>query len=209
MFIRSKMVRVFMDQDGGEGKGGAGAATEGGEKTATEGEGTKTAQAKTFTQEQVNDLVTREKRREVEGFLKEIGFSDVKNAKEGLEKFKSWQESQRSDQEKTAERLKSIESELGAERTKTSTYEAQFEALKANVPVERAEKVAKLALSGVYEGETIAEKVAAVLKEFPEYATEKEDPAKKEKSGVRFGTETKKESQSEQQRLDDIIKANM
>ena len=67
-----------------------------------------------------------------------------------------------------------IRAELEAEKKKTQDVEARASAaeLKAEivgngVPADKAERVAKLAAG--YDGATVAEKVEAVLKEFPEF----------------------------------------
>ena len=57
-------------------------------------ETTKTEE-KTFTQEDVNNLVAKESKKAMEKLLRELGVEDMKSAKEGLKKFKEIQSKQK------------------------------------------------------------------------------------------------------------------
>src|SRR5690554_7628109 len=63
------------------------------------------AEEKLFRQEDVNNIVAREVKKTQEKLLKELGIDDFENAKEGLQKFREWQESQKTEQEKLQETL--------------------------------------------------------------------------------------------------------
>src|SRR5690606_12545213 len=64
---------------------------------------------KTFTQTDVNNLVAKESKTAQEKLLKKLGIEDFDSAKDGLEKFKQWQEDQKTDAEKQSEALKEYE----------------------------------------------------------------------------------------------------
>ena len=63
------------------------------------------AEEKLFRQEDVNNIVAREAKKAQEKLLKQLGIDDFDSAKEGLEKFREWQESQKTEAEKQAEQL--------------------------------------------------------------------------------------------------------
>ena len=60
---------------------------------------------KTFTQDEVTGLVAKESRKAQEKIFKNLGFDDVKSAKEGLQQLKEWKDSQKSEAEKQSEAL--------------------------------------------------------------------------------------------------------
>src|SRR5699024_11482394 len=68
---------------------------------------------KTFTQEDVNNIATKEARKAQEKVFKELGIEDFENAKEGFQKFQEWQESQKTEAQKQAEQLETLEKEKG------------------------------------------------------------------------------------------------
>ena len=70
-----------------------------------------TEQARTFSQEEVNGLVAKESEKAQEQIFKSLGFEDIKSAKEGFEKLKAWEDSQKSESEKSAEALTAKEQE--------------------------------------------------------------------------------------------------
>lgn len=77
-----------------------------------------TPPSKTFTQEEVNGLVAKESKSAIEKALKDLGIEDVKSAKEGLAKLKELRDAEKSDLEKSQERIKALE-------TETLTYKQQ------------------------------------------------------------------------------------
>ncbi|WP_269757878.1 hypothetical protein [Thalassobacillus sp. C254] len=64
---------------------------------------------KTFKQEDVNNVVAKETKKAQEKLLKQLGIEDFENAKEGMQKFKEWQDSQKTESEKQQERLTNLE----------------------------------------------------------------------------------------------------
>lgn len=122
-----------------------------------------------YTDEWVNNLVAGKSKEAAEKarreIYKELG---VKDADE-LKKLREMKEAQMTAEERMKAQLE--ESNKASEEIKKEAegIRAENEALKKGVPADKVERVKKLVLSGVYEGETVAEKVAAVLAEFPEY----------------------------------------
>lgn len=131
-----------------------------------------------YTDEWVNNLVAGKSKEAAEKarreIYKELG---VKDADE-LKKLREMKEAQMTAEERMKaqleERMKAQleESNKASDEIKKEAegIRAENEALKKGVPADKVERVKKLVMSGVYEGETVAEKVAAVLAEFPEYA---------------------------------------
>src|SRR5690606_7411798 len=85
---------------------------------------------KTFTQADVNNIVAREVKKAQEKLLRELGIEDFKTAKEGLQKFHEWQESQKTEAQKQAERLQKLESDHQAVVSENEALKAQLAALK-------------------------------------------------------------------------------
>ena len=119
-----------------------------------------------YTDSQLNDLVKKNSAKEAVKILAEAGLESTGNLKDDVAKFKAWKESQMTEAEK-------YKSDLEAEKAKTKEVEARAiaaelraEIVGKGVPADKADRIMKLAQS--YEGETPAEKVTAVLADFPE-----------------------------------------
>ena len=119
-----------------------------------------------YTDSQLNDLVKKNAAKEAVKILAEAGLESTGNLKDDVAKFKAWKESQMTEAEK-------YKSDLEAEKAKTKEVEARAiaaelraEIVGKGVPADKADRIMKLAQS--YEGETPAEKVTAVLADFPE-----------------------------------------
>lgn len=127
------------------------------------------ADAPKYTDKQLNDLLARDAGKEVKKMLAEAGLDTSGDIKADLAKLKAARDAQLTDEQKRAERDKAIEAELSASKREASEARAEAAALKAGVPADKCERVRKLALAGDYDGATEAEKVAAVLSDFPEF----------------------------------------
>src|SRR5690625_5061905 len=68
-----------------------------------------TAEEQLFKQEDVNNIVAKEAKKAQEKLLKQLGIDDFKSAKEGMEKFREWQDAQKTEAEKQAEQLQKLE----------------------------------------------------------------------------------------------------
>jgi len=123
-----------------------------------------------YTDEWVNNLVAGKSKEAAEKarreIYKELG---VKDADE-LKKLREMKEAQMTAEERMKAELEESNKASDEIKKEAEGIRAENEALKKGVPADKVERVKKLVLSGVYEGETVAEKVAAVLAEFPEYA---------------------------------------
>ncbi|KXT79109.1 hypothetical protein [Streptococcus sp. DD13] len=95
-----------------------------------------TEQTRTFTQEEVTGLVAKESKKAQEKIFKSLGFEDIKSAKEGFEKLKAWEDSQKSESEKNAEALAMKEQELAEALSSNKNLEAKLSALTLGVTAE-------------------------------------------------------------------------
>lgn len=151
----------------------------------TQGEVTGTEQPevkeeKTFTQEDVKNIASREKKAAQEKLLKDLGVENFDNAKDGLAKFREWQEAQKTDQEKKDEAITNLTGQNETYKSENETLKAQIEALKLGVHSESIEDVILLAKKNVSEEVTIAEAIKGVMEKYPQFGENKE--AKKEES---------------------------
>lgn len=131
-------------------------------------------QDKTFTQEDVNNLIAKEKKKATEKILKDLGIEDFENAKEGLQKFKEWQESQKTEQEKQAEILQTLEKEKNTLAEENNNLKTQLAALKAGVKAESVEDVVVLAQKYVSDEVDIDKAIQLVLEKYPHFKAQQE-----------------------------------
>lgn len=129
---------------------------------------------KTFTQEELNKIIAKEKKTAQESFLKSVGFEDFKNAKDGIEKFKEWQDSQKTEAQKQAEALEAANKTLETERTEKATLAAQLAAFKAGAKAESLGDVILLAQAKVSDDVTIDDAIKQVLETYPQFKGEQE-----------------------------------
>lgn len=134
-----------------------------------------TQQENTFTQEDVNNLVAKETRKQQEKLLKQLGVNDFKDAKEGMKKLKEFQESQMSEQEKQQQRLQEYEEQTGTLSKENQSLKAQLSALKANVNPDSVEDVVALAERQVNEDTSMDEAIQQVIKKYPHFAGKQEE----------------------------------
>jgi len=118
-----------------------------------------------YTDKQLNDLIAKNSGKELKKTLEAYGLKSPEEIAE-LVKLK---QSQMSDAEKTAARIAELEASYKSAQEKADAAEAKVDAIAKGVPADKAAKVVKLAMSGDYEGDSIADKIGKVLAEFPEF----------------------------------------
>lgn len=131
-------------------------------------EGSK-SKSKSFTQDDVNNLVARETKKATEKILKQLGVTDFKSAKEGLDKFKEIQDSQKTDVEKAIGRATDLEKTNNDLATQVSSLSSQLAALKADVNPDSLNDVIVLADNLVTDEVTIDDAIQQVLKKYPNF----------------------------------------
>ena len=156
-------------------------------------------EVKTFTQDDVNNIVAKEVKKAQEKLLKQLGIDDFNSAKEGLQKFREWQDAQKTEQQKQAERLQQLEQQFNAVQQEKENLMAQLAAVKAGVHADYVEDVIVLAQRLVNEDTTIDDAIAKVIEKYPHF---KEAPQQEEPPKPTFTVGTHQKSSA-----DDFIKA--
>lgn len=131
---------------------------------------------KTFTQEDVNNIATKEARKAQEKIFEELGIKDFENAKEGFQKFQEWQESQKTESEKQQEALGNLKKEKETLSSENASLKSQISAMKQGVKAESVEDVVALAERRVNEETTIDEAIKQVVEEYPHFSGQEEVP---------------------------------
>jgi hypothetical protein len=196
-------LQFFADQDGGNEPNG-GNVPNGGNTPNGDPNNTPNNQPndppKTFTQEDVNNIVAREVKKTQEKLLKQLGIDDFNSAKEGLQKFREWQESQKTEAQKQAERLQQLEQQFNDVQKEKENLLAQLAAVKAGVHADFVEDVIVLAQRLVNEDTTIDEAIAKVIEKYPHFKQAQQQPEQQPKPTFTVGTHQKSSA-------DDFIKA--
>ena len=168
MVMNLQMFAADTGTDGGNGDPGPQPA--GSKEKGTDKPEDKSENGKTFTQEDVNSIAAREAKKAQEKLFKEVGIEDFDNAKEGLQKFKEWQDSQKTEAEKQQEALQSLQGEKEALTKTVSQLEAQISAMKAGVSGDSVEDVIALAERLVNDETTVDEAIEQVIKKYPHFS---------------------------------------
>lgn len=149
-----------------------------GEQPAEQQQQAEGAGGKTFTQDDVNNLVAREVKKAQEKLLKQLGIEDFNSAKEGMQRFREWQESQKTEAEKQAERLKELEESSQALANENETLKAQLAALEAGVNPDSVADVVVLAKNMVSDDLDMKGAIQKVLEKYPHFKASAEEGQK-------------------------------
>src|SRR5690554_4538174 len=136
------------------------------------------AEEKLFKQEDVNNIVAKEAKKAQEKLLKQLGIDDFKSAKEGLEKFREWQDAQKTEAEKQAEQLQKLESDYNSVSEENASLKAQIAAMKSGVKAESVEDVVVLAKTLVDDDTDMNETIKKVIEKYPHFAQEEKEEQK-------------------------------
>lgn len=134
---------------------------------------------KTFTQKDVNNLIKKETAQATEKLLKSLGFEGFENAKDGITKFKEWQDSQKTDAEKQAAALEQASKDLEATKAEKETLAAQLTAFKLGAKAETLEDFILLARAKVTEEVTMEEAMKLTLETYPQFKAQQEQQQNK------------------------------
>src|SRR5690554_497126 len=132
------------------------------------------AEARTFSQEDVNNIVAREVKKAQEKLFRELGIEDFNSAKEGLQKFREWQEAQKTEAEKQAERLQKLETDYQSVASENEMLKAQLSALKAGVNPDSVQDVVILAKAMVNDDVDMDQAIQKVLEKYPHFKAQQE-----------------------------------
>lgn len=188
--LRKSLGMKFLEADDGAGTGGENPPTDT-PPTDTPPDETKEEEKKeekSFTQAELDNVV------------KERIAREKKNSpsKEELKAFKEWQDSKKTDEEKTNEKItKAEKARLDAE-TRATALEAKVSCLSKGVNADSTDDVVALAQRLVTDDVDINKAIDTVLKKYPSF---KSTPNTETKAKITTGTETKQTEQSNDEAL--------
>ncbi|MEC1351688.1 hypothetical protein [Bacillus licheniformis] len=183
-----KFLRLDLQHFAEEGEGGAGATNnadpaanpEGRQQGGQDPQNPSQEGEKLFTQEDVKRIASKEKKQGLENFLKELGFEDFENAKDGVQKYREWQESQKTEAQKQAERLQEYETQSQKLASENESLKAQMAAITAGVQADAVQDVVTLAKPLVSDEVDMNAAIVKVLEKYPHFkgeASEEDDTA--------------------------------
>src|SRR5690606_21548838 len=179
--------------EGGEGGDQTPTEQSGGQETET-GTAPEKAEERLFRQEDVNNIVAREVKKTQEKLLKELGIDDFENAKEGLQKFREWQESQKTEQEKLQETLQKLQTDNETLANENANLKAQLAAVKQGVKADSLEDVIALAERLVNDETTIDDAIKQVIEKYPHFAENASEGEQEQKPKFTTGQHSKENS---------------
>ena len=150
---------MCLDNEGGAG-GGSGAGSGEGE----EGDGNNNTE-KTFTQEELNNILATEKRKNISNVYKDLGFEKPEDAKAFIEKYKGEEEKKKDDLTKAQDRVAELEKEKATEAKKAREAEYKFKAIEEGCDAKNAADVVALVVSKMADDKDFN----TALKEVKEY----------------------------------------
>src|SRR5690606_17880945 len=144
----------------------------------------------------------REVKKAQEKLLRELGIEDFKTAKEGPQKFHEWQESQKTEAQKQAERLQKLESDHQAVVSENEALKAQLAALKMGVRPDSAQDDVILVRAIVNDEVDIEQAIKQVLDKYPHFKTQHEQQEEKQENKPYFS----KGQHNKEAKMDDFAK---
>lgn len=173
--LRPKIgIQFFAEAAGSEGsQGGTGAEGSDGSEGNEGDEGSDGGNGgsdKTFTQEEVTRMMTKEKRKGKSSLLRELGLNP--DDKDAVKKLKALIDSQKTDGEKKDEAVRVAQETASKETTRANAAERKLAVLMANCRRDRVEEVTTLAEAKVSDDVTFDEALEEVKKKFPDWFSE-------------------------------------
>lgn len=143
--------------------------------------------SKTFTQEQVNKMMTREKNQGRSAALRELGI-DPKDSKM-IAMIKAFIESQKTDEQKAAEKDAENQTKMNEAEQRAQVAEAKVEAMMLGVKTQYVEDVVNLALAKMTEDSDLKTIIGEFKTKYPIWFGESEDDEKggKDKGKSKIG----------------------
>ncbi|MGG1339890.1 hypothetical protein ABE244_04710 [Bacillus toyonensis] len=132
---------------------------------------------KIFSQEDVNNIASKEAKRAQEKLLKQLGVEDFNSAKDGLAKFREYQDSQKTEQEKLNEQLTTYQNQVKESENAIFSLKAENAAIKSGITEEKnLSAVITLAKTKVNDDVDIVKAIEMVVEEFPHFKGVVEEP---------------------------------
>lgn len=162
-------------------EGAEGAETEGSDDKGSDGKSGKESKGKTFTQEQVTKMMTREKNQGRNAAYKEMGI-DPKDDKM-VKMFKAFVESQKSDDQKAAEKESENQTKVNEAEQRAIVAEAKAEAMMLGVKSQYVDDIVTLALAKMTEDSDLKTIIGEFKTKYPVWFGESEEDDKKDDKG--------------------------
>ncbi|HFU4517554.1 TPA: hypothetical protein ACGPA4_000452 [Streptococcus suis] len=140
------------------------------------------ATEKTFSQEDVTRISTKEHKSGYSKAIKDLGFSDVETAKNALAEYAKWQESQKSEADKQAEALTAKDKELANAQAENKILASKLAALSKGVNADAVDDVIALAERLVTDDVSIDDAIGQVLTKYPQFG--KQEPVEEKKPTI-------------------------
>lgn len=134
---------------------------------------------KTFTQEEVNRMMAKEKREGKLSVLKELGVEDVKNAKEGLKKYQEYLDAQKTEAQRAQEEAQRLAEEKAELEKKALMADIQVSALKSGIKADFLDDAIILAQSKKTDNTTYEDIFNKLKQTYPNFAGTATTPAPK------------------------------
>lgn len=150
------------------------------EGTGTEDESGKEKE-RTFTQEEVTRMMAREKKQGRAALLKELGYKDEKQAKAASSSYNAWLESQKSDEQKSAEKDSENEKAILEAQAKADAAEAKVEALMLGCKPGNVDDVIALAMAKKTDDGDFKTIVGELKKKYPDMFSKSSDDEEDDK----------------------------
>lgn len=162
----------------------------------------------TFTQEQVNGIASKEAKKAQEKLLRDLGVEDFESAKDGLAKFKEYQDAQKTDVERQQEALQQakereskLSEDISTKDKEIASLNAKITALGLGVNNESIDDVIALAERNVNEEVTIEDAIKSVIDKYPHFQTVQQASTQATKTGNPNGSRVKESADI----MDDIL----
>lgn len=134
---------------------------------------------KTFTQEEVNRMMAKEKREGKLSVLKELGVEDVKNAKEGLKKYQEYLNAQKTEAQRAQEEAQRLAEEKAELEKKALMADIQVSALKSGIKADFLDDAIILAQSKKTDNTTYEDIFNELKQTYPNFVGTATTPAPK------------------------------
>lgn len=125
----------------------------------------------TFSQEDLNRVGAREKANGKKSILKELGFNDEKSAKEAMTKYNEWLASQKTEAEKTQEKLTAAANAQTAAEARATLAENKVEIMKAGGKASSVDDIMAMISVRVDDKTDFTTALETVKKAYPSFFT--------------------------------------
>lgn len=145
-----------------------------GEKGVSTNEGAE----KTFTQAELDEIVKQRLERQKKG----------QPTKEEMDAFHKWQDSQKTAEQLSAEKISAAENRAAEAEKKAAAAEAKAYAYSKGVDAEAVDDVIALAIPKLDDNTTMEKAIEAVISKYPSFCSAKSEAPKGITTGVNFGS---------------------